>query len=65
MSNGRWADPVSTRETLCQNLIHNRRIFGGRTALQWALALHEQIAVCRFVVEHVISLALLLTYPST
>jgi hypothetical protein len=64
MGNGRSADPVPTRETLCQNLIHNRRIFGGPTALQWAVALHEHIAVCRVVVEYVISLALLLPYPS-
>jgi hypothetical protein len=26
MCNGHLADPVSTREALCQNMIHNRRI---------------------------------------
>jgi hypothetical protein len=29
MCNGHLADPVSTREALCQNMIHNRRIAGG------------------------------------
>ena len=29
MCNGHLADPVSTREALCQNMIHNRRIVGG------------------------------------
>jgi hypothetical protein len=65
MANGRLADPLSTRETLCQTLIHNRRIVGGPTAFQWAVALHEHIAICRVVVEYVISLALLLPYTSS
>jgi hypothetical protein len=65
MSNGRLPYPVSTRETLCQNLIHNRRIVGGPTAFRWAVALHEHIAVCRVIVEYVISLALLLPYTSS
>jgi hypothetical protein len=29
MCNGHLADPVSTREALCQNMIHSRRIVGG------------------------------------
>ena len=29
MRSGQLADPVSTREALCQNMIHNRRIVGG------------------------------------
>jgi hypothetical protein len=33
MSNGHFVDPVSTRETLYQNVIHNRRIVGEPTAL--------------------------------
>ena len=33
MCNGHLADPVSTREALCQNMIHNRRIVGEPTAL--------------------------------
>jgi hypothetical protein len=33
MCNGDLADPVSTRERLSQNLIHNRRIVGVPTAL--------------------------------
>jgi hypothetical protein len=33
MCNGHLADPVSTRERLSQNLIHNRRIVGVPTAL--------------------------------
>jgi hypothetical protein len=33
MCNGQLADPVSTRERLCRNLIHNRRIVAGPTAL--------------------------------
>jgi hypothetical protein len=31
MTNGHLADPVSTRERLSQNQIHNRRIVGGQT----------------------------------
>jgi hypothetical protein len=31
MCNGHLADPVSTREWLCQNLIHNQPIVGGPT----------------------------------
>jgi hypothetical protein len=64
MSNGRLADPVSTRETLCQNMRQNRRIVVGPTALQWAVALHQHIAARRAVAEHVISLALPLPCPS-
>ena len=48
MSNGRLAYPVWTRETLCQDLIHNRRILGGSSS-QWSFAPHEQIAVRRAV----------------
>jgi hypothetical protein len=33
MSNGHLVDPVSTWETLCQNMIHNQRIVGEPTAL--------------------------------
>jgi hypothetical protein len=33
MSNGHLVDPVSMRGTLCQNMIHNRRIVGEPTAL--------------------------------
>jgi hypothetical protein len=33
MCNGHLADPVSTREWLCQDLIHNQPIVGGSTAL--------------------------------
>jgi hypothetical protein len=29
MCNGHLTDPVSTREWLCQTMIHNRRIVGG------------------------------------
>ena len=29
MRSGHLADPVSTREALCQNMTHNRRIVGG------------------------------------
>jgi hypothetical protein len=29
MRSGHLADPVSTREALCQNTIYNRRIVGG------------------------------------
>jgi hypothetical protein len=64
MSNGRLADPVSTRKTLCQNLPQSRRIVGGPTVVQCAVALPEQSAVCRAVADHAISLALLLRYPS-
>ena len=64
MSNGRLADPVSRRKTLCQNLRQSRRIVGGPTVVQWGVALHEEIAACRVAAEHVITLALLLSYPS-
>jgi hypothetical protein len=47
MSNGRWADPVSKRETLCQNLIHNKGIVGGSTSLQRAFAPHERFPIPR------------------
>ena len=33
MCNGHLADPVSTRERLSQNLMHNQLIVGGPTAL--------------------------------
>jgi hypothetical protein len=63
MSNGRLADPVSTRKTLCQNLHQSRRVVGGPIVVQWAVALNEQIAVRRAVTSDVVSLALLPRYP--